>query len=302
LTSGRSVGSPPGWRIRDGWVPLDRPVILGVLNVTPDSFSDGGRHLDPDAALDHAWRLVEEGADLIDVGGESSRPGADPVTAREEWRRIRPVVERSAELPIPLSIDTTKREVASLALEAGAAVLNDISALRHDPRLADLAAAHGAGLVLMHMRGDPRTMQDDVVYLDLMGEVRDELAAAVARAEARGCGRDQPVVDPGIGFGKSPRGNAELLGRLPELAELGLPLLVGPSRKSFIGQLLGLPVEQRLEGTLAACVAALDRGARLFRVHDVAQARRALDLADAVRREGAGLAPVASGPAGGVRG
>jgi len=290
--------SPPGWRIRAGILPLDRPILLGVLNVTPDSFSDGGRHLEPGAAVDHAWRLVEEGADLIDVGGESSRPGAAPVTAREEWRRIGPVVERASELPVPLSIDTTKHEVAALALEAGAAVLNDISALQFDPRLADLAADSGAGLILMHMRGEPRTMQEDVAYDDLMGEVKADLAAAVATATARGCGRDQLVVDPGIGFGKSPRGNVALLARLPELATLGLPVLVGPSRKSFIGQLLGVPVEERLEGTLAACVAALDRGARLFRVHDVAPARRALDLAEAVRREGAGRLSAASAPVG----
>jgi dihydropteroate synthase len=298
---GRSA-APSGWRVGGEVLPLDRPLILGVLNVTPDSFSDGGLHLEPDAALAHAWSLVEEGADLIDVGGESSRPGAAPVDAREEWRRIAPVVERASELPVPLSVDTTKHEVAARALEAGAAALNDISALRFEPRLADLAAAHGAGLILMHMRGNPRSMQDDVIYGDLMAEVKAELAAAVAAAEDRGCGRDQLVVDPGIGFGKSPRGNAELLARLPELAELGLPILVGPSRKSFIGQLLGLPVEQRLEGTLAACVAALDRGARLFRVHDVAAARRALDLAEAVRREGAKLLPVATGPAGNERG
>jgi dihydropteroate synthase len=296
LTPGSFAVSPPGWRIRSGTLPLDRPLILGVLNVTPDSFSDGGRYLEPRAALERAWRLAEEGADLIDVGGESSRPGADPVQADEEWRRIEPVVERAPDLPVPLCIDTTKHDVAVRALEAGAGALNDISGLRFDPRLADVAAAYGAGLVLMHMRGEPRSMQGDVAYGDLMAEVRAGLSDAVRTAVRRGCRRDQLVVDPGIGFGKSPRGNAELLARLPELAELGLPILVGPSRKSFIGRLLDLPVEDRLEGTLAACVAALDRGARLFRVHDVAPVRRALDLAEAVRREEASRPAVRATP------
>ena len=279
------------WRIRGGTIALDRPVVVGVLNVTPDSFSDGGRYLDPAAAVDRAWRLAEEGADLVDVGGESTRPGADPVPATEEWRRLEPVLSRAADLPVPLSVDTTKREVAERALEAGAAVLNDVSGLRFEPGLADLAARTGAGLVLAHMRGDPRTMQEDVTYDDLVREVREALERSKGIALAAGCASDALVVDPGIGFGKSARGSLELLARLPELASVGLPVLVGPSRKSFIGEVLDQPVEERGEGTLAACVMALERGARLFRVHDVRAARRALDLATAVRRAGRGSRP-----------
>jgi len=290
LTPGAVDLSARSWRTGAGTLSLERPLVVGVLNTTPDSFSDGGAFLEPAAAVERAWRLVEEGADVLDVGGESSRPGAEPVAADLEWRRIRPVVELAPALPIPISVDTTKRVVAARALDAGAAILNDISALRFDPELADLAASRGAGLVLMHMRGEPRTMQDDVAYGDLMGEVRGALAEAVRTAELRGCGRAQLVVDPGLGFGKSSRGNLELLARLPELARLGLPILVGPSRKAFIGELLGLPVRERLEGTIAACVMALVGGARLFRVHDVAAVRRAVDLAEEVRRQTAGRA------------
>jgi len=279
------------WRIRGEVLALDRPVVVGVLNATPDSFSDGGLHLEPAAAVDRAWRMIEEGAGVIDVGGESTRPGADPVPAAEQWRRIEPVLSRASELPVPLSVDTTELEVASRALEAGAAILNDVSGLRFEPRLAELAAESGAGLILMHMRGDPRTMQDDVAYDDLLGEVRSALERSIGRALERGCGRDQLVVDPGIGFGKSAAGNLELIARLRELEGLGAPILVGPSRKSFIGKVLDLPVDQREEGTVAACVMALDRGARLFRVHDPRRARRALDLAEAIRRAGDGPRP-----------
>jgi len=276
------------WRVRGKVLALDRPVVVGVLNATPDSFSDGGLYLDPIAAVDRAWRMIEEGADVIDVGGESTRPGAGPVPASEQWRRIEPVVSRAADLPVPLSVDTTEYEVAGRALDAGAAIVNDVSGLRFEPRLADLAAASGAGLVLMHMRGDPRTMQDDVVYDDLVGEVRSALERSIGRALERGCGREQLVVDPGIGFGKSAAGSLELIARLPRLAGLGAPIMVGPSRKSFIGEVLGVPVEEREEGTLAACVIALERGARLFRVHDPRSARRALDLAWAIRGVEAG--------------
>lgn len=294
--------SPEVWRVRGGRLDTRRPLVMGILNVTPDSFYDGGEHLDPDAALGRIHRMAEEGADLVDVGGESTRPGAEPVSAEEEWRRVGPVLERSEGAPVPLSVDTTKAEVAARVLEAGAAVLNDVSGLRFAPTLADLAAEHGAGLVLMHMRGTPRTMQEDTEYSDLMGEVGDFLEAAMATAVERGCRREQIVVDPGIGFGKSAAGNLELLARLPELERLGRPVMVGPSRKSFIGDTLDLPVEERLEGTVAACVAALERGARVFRVHDVRAVRRALDLAEAVRRAapgGGGARRSAEGPRGG---
>lgn len=276
-----------GWRVRDAVLDADRPLVMGILNVTPDSFYDGGTHFAPRDAVQRGLRMADRGADLVDVGGESTRPGARPVGAGEEWARIGPVVEGLAvEGSVPVSVDTTRSEVARRALDAGASVLNDVSGLRFDPALADLAAAHGAGLVLMHMRGTPRTMQDDTEYDDLVGEIRGFLDGAVARAEERGCRPEQLVVDPGIGFGKSARGSLEVIARLDELAPLDRPILVGPSRKSFIGDTLGLPADERLEGTLAACVAALERGARIFRVHDVREARRALDLAAAVRDAG----------------
>lgn len=273
----------------------DRPVVMGVLNVTPDSFSDGGRHLDPGAAAERAFRMVEEGADLVDVGGESTRPGAEPVPADEEWARIEPILERLEALPAPVSVDTTKWEVARRALDAGAAVLNDVSGLRSDPRLADLAASRGAGLVLMHMKGDPRTMQEDPTYADLPGTVADFLTRAAEEARRRGCAPDRIVLDPGIGFGKTAEGSLRLLRELPRFVALGYPVLVGPSRKSFIGHTLDLPVSERGEGTIAACVVALERGARLFRVHDVRATRRALDLAHAIRTAGAGAGSAGAG-------
>ncbi len=273
------------WRVRGGELPLDRPLVMGVLNVTPDSFYDGGEHLDPGAAVEQAHRMAEEGADLVDVGGESTRPGASPVEAEEEWARVGPVLEELGGGPVPISVDTTKSEVAARALDAGAAVINDVSGLRFDAGLADLAAERGAGLVLMHMRGTPRTMQDRTEYDDLVAEVRAFLSEAVDEAGRRGCDPAQIVVDPGIGFAKTARGSLEIVGRAGEFAVRGRPVLVGPSRKSFIGEVLEVPAGERLEGTLAACVLALERGARVFRVHDVRAARRALDLAHAVLRE-----------------
>lgn len=291
----REAGAGEGrWRVRDAVLSLDRPVVMGVLNVTPDSFSDGGRYLEPGAARERASALVEAGADLVDIGGESTRPGAEPVSAAEEWSRIGPVFEALAELGVPLSVDTTKAEVAGRALDAGASVINDVSGLRFEPRLAELAAEAGAGLVVMHMRGNPRTMQEDVEYGDLVGEIREFLAGALARAVDRGCAPGHVVVDPGIGFGKSAEGNLEILARAGEFSVGGRPVLVGPSRKSFIGATLGLSVEERVEATAAACVMALERGARIFRVHDVRAVRRALDLAAAVR--GAGRRADGRGP------
>lgn len=269
--------------------------MVGVLNITPDSFSDGGRFLDPAAAADRARAMVEEGADVVDLGAESTRPGAEPVPVEEEWRRLAPVLQRLRGLPAPISVDTTKAEIARRALEEGASAMNDVSGLRFEPAIAELAAETGAGLVLMHMRGDPRTMQRDTAYHDLIGEVRDSLAASRDAALAAGCRPGQLVLDPGIGFGKSAEGNLELLARLAALRDLGLPLLVGPSRKSFLGAILGLPPEERVEGTLAACVMALVAGARLFRVHDVLPARRALDVAEAIRRAGSGAPPAGGG-------
>lgn len=293
----------PAWRIRGAELTLDRPLVMGVLNVTPDSFSDGGRHLDPDDAARRAEAMVEAGADLVDVGGESTRPGADPVPAEREWERIGPVLERLGNLSAPVSVDTTDAAVAERALAAGAAVLNDVSGLRFSPGIAELAADAGAGLVLMHMRGNPRTMQEDTGYDDLVGEVRGFLAGALEEAAARGCAHEQVVLDPGIGFGKATAGSLQLVARAGDFAVRGRPVMVGPSRKSFIGDTLGLPVDDRLEGTIAACVLALARGARLFRVHDVREARRALDLTAAAlaaeRAPGAGPATAVPAGAGG---
>lgn len=283
------------WSVRGGNVSLERPVLMGIVNVTPDSFSDGGRHLDPEDAAAGARRLVEDGADVVDVGAESTRPGAEPVTADEEWRRLAPALERITELPVPVSVDTRRATTARRALERGAAIVNDVSGLSSDPGLADLAAASGAGLILMHMRGTPRDMQEDTDYADLVGEVLESLRGSVRRARSAGCSEEQLVVDPGIGFGKSPGGNLRLLARAGEFSRAGGPVMVGPSRKSFIGETLGLPLSERVEATAAACVMALERGARLFRVHDVREVRRALDMAAAVRAadpaDGAGPGP-----------
>ena len=266
--------------------PDGRVLIMGILNVTPDSFSDGGRFLSPDAAVKRALIMEKEGADIIDVGGESSRPGAEPVPVEEELRRVIPVLERlRGKLRIPISIDTTKAEVAEAALRAGASIVNDISALRFDPAMASVVAEFGAGLVLMHMLGTPKTMQQAPHYEDVVREVRDFLAERALYAQSQGIPREAIAVDPGIGFGKTVEHNLELLRRLPELVELGFPVLVGPSRKSFIGAILGLGVEERLEGTLAACAVAVVRGADILRVHDVREVRRAADLALHLRRE-----------------
>lgn len=272
--------------VRGYEIRVDRPVVLGVLNLTPDSFSDGGSYADAGAALARAEQMIEAGAELIDVGGESTRPGAGPVDAAEEWNRIGTVVEGLALRGIATSIDTTKAEVARRAVDSGAVVLNDVSGLHWDPALAEVAAKAGTGLILMHMRGTPRTMQRHVNYGNLVSEVSEGLERSMEIACDRGCAPAQLVVDPGIGFGKSAEGNLELISEVGRLLVLGRPVLVGPSRKSFIGNILGAPVEERLGGTIAACLSALERGARLFRVHDVRQVRMALDLAWAIRIAG----------------
>ena len=257
-----------------------RTLVMGIINCTPDSFFDGGTH-DPIARY---ALVVAEGADLVDVGGESTRPGALPVDAEEEWRRIAPVCEaaRRAGHPIPLSVDTTKAAVAARALDAGATIINDISGLAAEPELADLAARHRAGLIVMHMRGTPRTMQMNPAYDDLIGEITDALAGAIALAQERGVQSEQIVVDPGIGFGKTVEHNLEIIRRLAAFGRLGRPVLVGCSRKSFIGALLDLPPDERLEGTLAAHAAAVMAGAHIVRVHDVAAHVKALSVVDAI--------------------
>ena len=258
---------------------------MGVLNVTPDSFSDGGHYRSVARAVARAERMAEEGADLIDVGGESTRPGAAPVPLDEELRRVIPVIERVARrCRLPMSIDTTKAEVARRAIAAGAAMVNDVTALRGDPEMAAVVAEAGVPVVLMHMRGAPATMQRAPRYRSVMGELLRFFRERITAAEAAGIDRRRIILDPGIGFGKTLRHNLEILQRLDALAELGQPILVGPSRKAFIGRLLDLPVGERFEGTAAAVAAAVLHGARLVRVHDVAAMARVVRVADAIRR------------------
>jgi len=277
---------PREWSVQDGVVELRKPVVLGILNLTPDSFSDGGRIAAIEEVEELGQRMTEQGADLIDVGGESTRPGAAPVAAGEEWDRIGAAVAALSRAGVRVSVDTTKAEVAERAIGEGAVAINDVSGLRMDPGIADLCAATGAGLVVMHMRGDPRTMQNDTRYDDLTAEISRSLEESATRAIDRGVRPSQIVVDPGIGFGKSLEGNLEIISRSGAFGAAGYPVLIGPSRKSFIGQLLGVGVEDRLEGTIAACVAGLLAGASLFRVHDVLPVRRALDVASAIREAG----------------
>ena len=269
-----------GARLFDG----PGPFLMGVVNATPDSFSDGGRFLDAEAAVAHALRLAGEGADLVDVGGESTRPGAAAVPAEEEIRRVVPVIERlrARGLSIPNSIDTSKAAVARAALRAGADLVNDVRALA-DPDLARAVAEAGAPVVLMHMRGTPADMAERAHYRDVAAEVADELAGSMERAERAGVSRDRILLDPGIGFAKTAEQSLELLARLGELRALGRPLVVGPSRKSFIGKVTGAPVEARLPGTLAAVAAVVLAGAEVVRVHDVGPARQAALVAAAIR-------------------
>jgi dihydropteroate synthase len=258
---------------------------MGVVNVTPDSFSDGGRFLDADDAVAHGDRLASEGASILDVGGESTRPGADPVPADEELRRVQPVVERLAAAGHTISIDTTKAAVAREALAVGATIVNDVSALRFDPELAELVAETDAGCCLMHMLGEPRTMQTDPRYDDVVADVKAFLEERLAFAVRSGIAEERVWLDPGIGFGKTVEHNLELLRRLDEIVAIGRPVVVGTSRKSFLGKLSGGRAEdERLPGTIATNVIALERGATVFRVHDVAEVADALRVAAATVR------------------
>jgi dihydropteroate synthase len=255
-------------------------LVMGVVNVTPDSFSDGGRYLRAPDAIDHGRRLLADGADLVDVGGESTRPGAEPVAAAEEAERVAPVVAALARAG-RVSIDTTKVAVAEAALRAGATYVNDVSAFRFDPELAGLVADAGVECCLMHLRGEPRTMQDDPRYDDVVDDVRAHLEERLAFAVREGVREERIHLDPGIGFGKTLAHNLELLRRLDEIVALGRPVVVGTSRKSFLGRLTGRETADRLPGTIATNVLALAAGARIFRVHDVAPVRDALTVAAA---------------------
>ena len=257
------------------------PKLMGVVNVTPDSFSDGGLYLDPDAAIARGRELAERGAEILDVGGESTRPGAAEVGEAEELRRVVPVVEGLARTAI-ISVDTSKLAVAEEALNAGASIVNDVTAMRNDPGIGELCAERDAGLVLMHMLGDPRTMQEDPVYDDVVVDVEAFLAERMEAAVAAGVDEERIWLDPGIGFGKTVEHNLELLRRLGELRELGRPLVIGTSRKSFIGKIDGSEVGERLGGTVASSVLAAAEGADVLRVHDVAEVRQAIAVAGAV--------------------
>jgi dihydropteroate synthase len=258
-----------------------KPKLMGVVNVTPDSFSDGGLFLDTRAAIAHGEKLVRDGAEVLDVGGESTRPGAEVVSVEEEVARTEPVVAGLAGTAT-VSIDTSKAVVAATALDAGASIVNDVTAMRGDPEIGALCAQRGAGLVLMHMLGDPRTMQADPRYDDVVEDVGAFLAERLEAAVAAGVDEERVWLDPGIGFGKTLEHNLELLRRLGELRELGRPLVVGTSRKSFIGKIDGAAVGERLGGTIASSVLAAAEGAEVLRVHDVAEVAQALKVADAI--------------------
>jgi dihydropteroate synthase len=279
------------WHLRDRILDLaPRALVMGIVNVTPDSFSDGGRF---GSAVAHALQLVEDGADLLDIGGESSRPGAVPVGLEEELARVLPVVrELVRRTTVPLSVDTTKAEVARQALGEGAQVVNDITALSGDPAMVEVCAAAGAGVVLMHMQGTPQTMQVNPTYVDVVADVRAHLQVALRRAEERGIAASRLVLDPGIGFGKTTEHNLRLLANLNRLGDLGRPLLLGVSRKGFLGTTLGRPLEERLSGSLAAAAYGLATGAvRIVRVHDVAATRDVVRLFAALDAVRTGIPP-----------
>jgi dihydropteroate synthase len=269
----------------------ERALVMGVVNVTPDSFSDGGRLSDPADAIEAGVRMAEEGADLIDVGGESSRPGAEPLDEVEERRRVLPVIEGLAErIQIPVSVDTYKASTAAAALAAGASLVNDISGLRYEPALAGVVARHGALIVLMHMRGRPLQMYEQASYHDVIAEVLDELRESMAFATTAGVAAERIILDPGLGFAKDARHSYEALARLDEFAELGRPLLVGPSRKSFLARPLGgsVPAADRDWATAAAVASAVLAGAHIVRVHAVREMRHVVRVADEIRRYYAG--------------
>ncbi len=271
------------WRCRDRTLATDRTLVMGVLNVTPDSFSDGGQYYEPEQAVQRALELDEQGADIIDIGGESTRPGAEPVPLEEELRRVIPVLEKiSGRVRALLSIDTYKSQVAVEALRAGAHIVNDISGLGFDPAMPGLVARWGAGVVIMHIKGTPRTMQQNPHYDDVVAEISDYFRERIGVAKRSGIDEEQIAIDPGIGFGKRLEDNFEILRRLSEFRRFGRPILIGPSRKSFIGKTLNLPPQERLEGTAAAVAVGIAHGADVVRVHEVVQMLRVVRIADRI--------------------
>jgi dihydropteroate synthase len=276
------------WKLARRSLPYgERTLVMGVLNVTPDSFSDGGKFYSPERAVEHALHMIVEGADILDIGGESTRPGSAFVSEAQELQRVIPIIKKlAAETSVPISIDTTKSAIARAALEAGAEIVNDISALRFDPAIADEVAKAKAGLVLMHSRGTPKTMQQLPPVDDIMKEVTDELRESIAVAQQRGVVLNSIAIDPGIGFGKTAEQNVELIAKLDQLARefAGFPILIGTSRKSFIGKLLdNAPANERLNGTIASIAAAVLNGAHIVRVHDVKPAVEAARFSEAIR-------------------
>lgn len=260
-----------------------RTLIMGIVNVTPDSFSDGGQFHDSHEAIKHGIKMVSEGADILDIGGESTRPGSETVSKEKELERVMPVIEGLAsEVNVPISIDTCKSEVARSAIKAGACIVNDISAMRFDPVIADVAAENKTLIILMHMQGTPKNMQKNPEYKDVMGEITGFLKERVDFAQSKGISNDQIIVDPGIGFGKNLEHNYQIMRNLKELKVLGRPILMGTSRKSFIGTTLDLDVNDRLEGTLATITMSIMNGADIVRVHDVLESKRVAQMTDAI--------------------
>jgi len=281
------VGGPV-WRVGErAFDCSERTLVMGILNVTPDSFSEDGRFFDPEEATRHAAQMVSDGADVVDVGGESTRPGSDPVPADEEIRRVLTVIERIVEQnpDVPISIDTRKAEVADRALASGATIVNDVSA-GADPEMFDIVRKHDAAIVLMHMRGEPKTMQEAPEYEDVVGEVHEFLRERIEAAEFAGIDAERIAIDPGIGFGKNLEHNLELMRRIDAFLDLGRPVLVGPSRKRFVGTLLDVPEDERVDGTIGAVAWMVSRGAHIVRVHDVREVVRAVRVIDAIVRVG----------------
>lgn len=257
---------------------------MGILNITPDSFSDSGKFFSPESAIKQAVQLEEEGADILDIGGESSRPGSASISVQEEMSRVIPVIEKIKHaIEIPISIDTCKSEVAKAAIEAGASIINDISGLRFDKNMVEVAKKHDTPVIIMHMKGEPKTMQINIHYDCVIKEIYDFFQKRIEFATNHGIAREQIILDPGIGFGKHLQHNLKILNNLHEFKSLGLPILVGTSRKAFIGQLLDRPVDDRMEGTLASIAAALYKGASIVRVHDVSAARSFLTITEAIQ-------------------